>query len=175
LKLFVEYGFHATPTSKIAQQAGVANGTLFHYFATKDELVVALYLDIKARMATYIQENSKAEKTLKASLKGQYLASLYWAMDHREEFRFVEQFSNSPYFGMVDSEDLEKHMKTHLALLKKGMKDGVIKPIPVGLVHVLISSHIYGVNRYLLTQKLSKAKQHQAISDSFELLWDMLS
>ena len=43
LNLFVEFGFHGTPTSKIAQKAGVANGTLFHYFATKEELVVALF------------------------------------------------------------------------------------------------------------------------------------
>jgi AcrR family transcriptional regulator len=28
LKLFVEFGFHATPTSKIAKEAGIANGTL---------------------------------------------------------------------------------------------------------------------------------------------------
>ena len=41
LKLFVAYGFHGTPTSKIASEAGVSNGTLFHYFKTKDELVVA--------------------------------------------------------------------------------------------------------------------------------------
>ena len=51
LKLFVEYGFHGTPTSLIAKEAGVANGTLFHYFSTKDELVVALYSSIKSRMS----------------------------------------------------------------------------------------------------------------------------
>lgn len=175
LQLFVEGGFHGTPTSKIAQTAGVANGTLFHYFATKDDLIVALYLDIKLRMGTYIAENSKPETSLKAGLKGQYLASLYWALDHKDEFRFMEQFSNSPYQSMVDSETLEKQMQGHLSLLRKAIKEKVIKPIPVDLIHVLLSSHVYGVNRYLLSQKFSKAKQHQVISDSFELLWDMLS
>jgi AcrR family transcriptional regulator len=40
LKLFVTYGFHGTPTSKIASEAGISNGTLFHYFKTKDELFI---------------------------------------------------------------------------------------------------------------------------------------
>ena len=40
LKLFVENGFHGTATSKIAQESGVANGTLFNYFATKEILIV---------------------------------------------------------------------------------------------------------------------------------------
>jgi AcrR family transcriptional regulator len=31
LQLFVANGFHGTATSKIAKEAGVANGTLFHY------------------------------------------------------------------------------------------------------------------------------------------------
>ena len=60
LKLFVELGFHGTPTSMIAKEAGVANGTLFHYFATKDELVIALYVAIKNQMAGHITEHAKA-------------------------------------------------------------------------------------------------------------------
>ena len=30
-KLFVERGFHATPTSAITKEAGVSAGILFHY------------------------------------------------------------------------------------------------------------------------------------------------
>ena len=43
LRLFVENGFHGTATSKIAQEASIANGTLFNYFKTKEELIVTLY------------------------------------------------------------------------------------------------------------------------------------
>ena len=43
--LFTELGFHGTPTSLIAQEAGVATGTLFHYFKMKEELIENLYLE----------------------------------------------------------------------------------------------------------------------------------
>ena len=38
----------STPTATIAKGAGVAEGTVFTYFATKDELLNQLYLEIKA-------------------------------------------------------------------------------------------------------------------------------
>src|SRR5580704_4607359 len=37
----------SAPTAKIAKGAGVAEGTLFTYFANKDELLNQLYLELK--------------------------------------------------------------------------------------------------------------------------------
>src|ERR1700722_4242442 len=37
----------SAPTAKIAKEAGVAEGTLFTYFANKDELLNQLYLELK--------------------------------------------------------------------------------------------------------------------------------
>ena len=50
LKFFVENGFHGTSTAEIAKTAGVATGTLFHYFKTKEELINRLYLHTKESM-----------------------------------------------------------------------------------------------------------------------------
>lgn len=46
----------AAPTSLIARRAGVAEGTLFRYFATKDELLNELYLDIKRSLGESMRE-----------------------------------------------------------------------------------------------------------------------
>jgi AcrR family transcriptional regulator len=40
----------AAPTARIAKAAGVAEGSLFTYFASKDELVNQLYLELKAEL-----------------------------------------------------------------------------------------------------------------------------
>ncbi|WP_243669198.1 TetR/AcrR family transcriptional regulator [Methanoculleus chikugoensis] len=49
VRLFTERGgFHGTPpTSLIAREAGISNGTLFHYFPTKEELINFAYFDIE--------------------------------------------------------------------------------------------------------------------------------
>jgi AcrR family transcriptional regulator len=40
--LFANDGFHATSTRKIAAEAGVSEGTVFHYFSTKNALLLAI-------------------------------------------------------------------------------------------------------------------------------------
>lgn len=42
LRLFSSQGFSATPTKQIAQEAGVAEGLVFHYFPSKGDILKAL-------------------------------------------------------------------------------------------------------------------------------------
>src|SRR5277367_6370688 len=49
-QIFAERGLGA-PTSAISKAAGVAEGTLFTYYSSKDELVNALYCAIKLELA----------------------------------------------------------------------------------------------------------------------------
>src|SRR5436190_10429961 len=51
LHLFAERGVDATPVPMIAECAGVAVGSLYRYYANKDELVARLYADNYARLA----------------------------------------------------------------------------------------------------------------------------
>ncbi|GAB5413617.1 MAG: TetR/AcrR family transcriptional regulator [Congregibacter sp.] len=41
-ELFASDGFHATSTRKIASAAGVSEGTVFHYFGSKNELMLGI-------------------------------------------------------------------------------------------------------------------------------------
>lgn len=41
-RLFAEEGYEATPTSRVAERAGVQKGLVFHYFARKIDLLLAL-------------------------------------------------------------------------------------------------------------------------------------
>lgn len=39
----VKQGVHATPMSQIAKEAGVAVGTIYHYFNNKEEIIEEIY------------------------------------------------------------------------------------------------------------------------------------
>ena len=57
LDLFVEKGFAATRAEEVAQRAGVSKGTLFLYFASKEELFKAVVREnISGRFAEWSQE-----------------------------------------------------------------------------------------------------------------------
>ncbi len=175
LKLFVEFGFHGTPTSKIAKEAGVANGTLFHYYSTKEELILALYKDIKARLTSCMYTNADKDKSLKEIFKTLYINTLEWASDHKEEFYFIQQFHTSPFFSLISSEEIEKQTKPHLDMIQQGIKNKILKPLPLELLFNLINSHISGINQYLSSANLTGQKQKKVINESFDLLWDMIT
>jgi AcrR family transcriptional regulator len=47
LRIFAEHGIAHAPTSAISKAAGVAEGSLFTYFKTKDELMNELYREMR--------------------------------------------------------------------------------------------------------------------------------
>jgi AcrR family transcriptional regulator len=175
LKLFVEYGFHATPTSKIAKEARVANGTLFHYYKTKDELIVALYVEIKTRLSACVLESSgPGENNDKETWKKYYLAALNWGISSPLEFKFVQQFMSSPYLLLLAPEEIQKQSQFTLELLKQGIKDKLIKPLPAELLNTMLTSHIYGISNYISNSKLSEKEKKKLMEQSFELIWSMI-
>lgn len=175
LKLFVEFGFHGTPTSKIAKEAGVANGTLFHYYSTKEDLILALYKDIKSRLTEYMYGQVNVGNSLEQVFRSIFLNTLDWAQDHKEEYYFVQQFNMSPFLSLIPKEEITRQAKPHLDMIQTGIKNKILKPLPAEFIYSLISSHIYGLSQYLSASDLSPQKQKKLISDSYDMIWDMIT
>jgi AcrR family transcriptional regulator len=175
LKLFVENGFHATPTSKIAKEAGVANGTLFHYYKTKDDLIIALYVDIKTRLSGCIRIDDEKDEDIKARCKRYFTEALQWGLENKTEFKFVQQFLSSPYLLLLAPEEIQKQSQVSLDLVREGIKTKIIKALPADFINTLLASHLFGVNQYILTAQPSAADQKKLINESFEMLWKMIT
>ena len=54
--MFARQGFHACRVSDIADEAGVAYGLVYHYFASKDEVLDTLFLERWNVMLELIRE-----------------------------------------------------------------------------------------------------------------------
>ncbi len=54
--LFAQNGFSATPTTAVAKKAGVAQGLIFHYFKTKEGILVEIIAELGDK---YISETDK--------------------------------------------------------------------------------------------------------------------
>ncbi len=55
-RLFADEGFHGTSTRKIAAAAGVSEGTLFHYYGTKNVLLLAILDDFYEQLTESARE-----------------------------------------------------------------------------------------------------------------------
>lgn len=97
LELVAEHGFHGAPMAMIADKAGVGAGTIYRYFAGKDDLITAIHGCLmqrftKALMQDYPEKGSVRERFMHI---GQVLVR--YLIDRPMELKFFEQFHNSPY------------------------------------------------------------------------------
>jgi AcrR family transcriptional regulator len=86
---FAQSGIAAS-TATIARRAGVAEGTLFRYFATKDELINELYLHLKQQLCR--STIAGLDRTITDNRRlTHYLWSSYitWGLEHTAGHRVI--------------------------------------------------------------------------------------
>ncbi|HTC95576.1 MAG TPA: TetR/AcrR family transcriptional regulator [Terriglobales bacterium] len=103
-RVFAERGLTAAPTSEISKQAGVAEGTLFTYFKTKDDLINALYREIKLELADAMMSGFPRKKSVRARLRHVWDGYMNWGVTNREKRRVLAQLQVS---GMLSKESIE--------------------------------------------------------------------
>ena len=59
LELFTTRGYHDTTTAQIAKKAGIAEGTIYRHFASKQQLVNELYRAAQRWAAKVVQETAR--------------------------------------------------------------------------------------------------------------------
>ena len=83
------------PTSKIARRAGVAEGTLFTYFASKDELLNELYLELKIEVYARINASFPHHAALERRARHVWSSFLDWAVEFPEKRKVSVQLNLS--------------------------------------------------------------------------------
>ena len=80
-RVFAERGLEAA-TSTISGAAGVAEGTLFTYFATKDELINALYRELKLELGDTLLAGYPRRRRVKDRLHHVWNRQIDWGLAH---------------------------------------------------------------------------------------------
>jgi AcrR family transcriptional regulator len=174
LKLFVENGFHGTATSKIAQESGIANGTLFNYFPTKEILIVSIYNTVVNKMDDFIMKSIESNSVSKESFRSLFVASVKWNLENTMEFQYLQQFNISPYSKTGKSRVLGQEEHPLYNLIQNGINLVLLKPIAVGLLFSLFTAQINGLCFYLISNNIIKNQSTELIEETFELLWEMI-
>lgn len=166
LELIKENGFHGTPMSMVAKNAKVAAGTIYHYFESKDELILALY-DYNKGCVTETIELALAEDLPFKEKFFKVWRDLYaFYTENPNVLIFFEQFMNSPY----NTNKCPSYTKgLYFELLQKGMEEGIIKK---GRPDVLV---IYLVSSIHTLAKLNRfgniALDEKELNDFMGIIW----
>lgn len=93
-QVFAEHGLGAA-TSAISKAAGVAEGTLFIYFKTKDDLLNALYREIKLELADAMMSGFPRKKSVNNRLQHIWDSFTLWGLANPEQGQVLKQLQIS--------------------------------------------------------------------------------
>jgi AcrR family transcriptional regulator len=97
--LVARHGFHGASMSAVADEAGVATGTAYTHYASKDELVLATYIETKAQLATAATADLDRAAAPAERFRGIWLATYRHLAANPEHALFLLQVDASPFRG----------------------------------------------------------------------------
>lgn len=127
--VIAEYGYHQAQVSKIAKQAGVADGTIYLYFKNKEDILISLF---EEKMGEFVEK-------IEEEIAGVQSASEKLSLLINKHFDIL---SGDPHLAIVTQLELRQSnkelrlkinavLKGYLALvdsvLKEGMNNGEFK------------------------------------------------
>lgn len=111
LKLFASNGFHATTTAQIAKQAGVSEGTIYKYFASKDDLLAKLLQPILTEIKNNFFSNIDQQSDLTTLIHFIVTDRINFIENNFDFIRLIFQeiltgnLSDQPYHNLFSGKD----------------------------------------------------------------------
>jgi AcrR family transcriptional regulator len=129
LEMFAERGFHGVAVPEVAAAAGVGTGTLYHYFANKQELVNELYRDVKMKLRAHLLDGLPDPDIEKRGASEAWFFEIWrrlaiYAREWPAAFRFVEMQDHVEYLD-AESRAIELSTLVPMLMVAKRVHDKV--------------------------------------------------
>jgi len=172
IQLVNEIGFVSSSVSKIAKKANVSPATLYVYFKNKEDLLTSTYIAIKEKMSLALLKEFDDSKPFRDIILNFWKNGFEFVKTNRALYQYAEQFSNSPYYDLVDHKEIEKHFEPMIKVLQKGIEQKVIKDVSF---EILAAFMFYPI-MILSNSRISKINEmnDSTIESAFQLAWDAI-
>ena len=150
LELIVEHGFHGASMAMIAERAGVGAGTIYRYFSNKDFLINDLYREIEEKLIRVLEQGYPADKSFRERFQHIGKRLLHHFMNNPHEFRYLEQFHNSPFGVAVRRDKILGKGNSHGIIhtfFAEGVTQHMIKDLPLAVLFALAFGPLISVAR----------------------------
>src|ERR1700724_1343493 len=134
-RLFAERGLAAAPTSEISKLAGVAEGTLFTYFGTKDELINSLYRELKLELADAMMSDFPRKKNVRTRLRHVWDRYVNWGIANPRQRKVLAQLQVSEALTKESREAAGAPFVEFQAMIRDAIEQRVFRnDVPVELI-----------------------------------------
>lgn len=125
LVVFAEYGVNGVPVPEIAARAGVGTGTIYRFFASKEELINEVFREQKRMLHRRLTDGLDLSLAPKALYQEHWRRLVSFAREEPDAFRFLELQDHLPYLDdesrAVQSEVLGPIAARARALRRRGV------------------------------------------------------
>ena len=171
IRLFAQDGV-SVPTARIAKEAGVSNGTLFNYFATKQDLIDGAYFFIKEKMANEVISEIDIDAGMKQMFFDIWKVYIDWAHSHPLEHQVVDLLKTSQMLSEDVKEAGEHFFVIIYESMEKGIRDKMLTDAPVLYLCEIAAAHLRTTISYAHNHNLNKAALDNLVSSGFEIYWN---
>src|SRR5258705_1744890 len=167
--LFAERGLTAAPTSEISKQAGVAEGTLFTYFKTKDDLINALYREIKLELADAMMSDFPRKKNVRTRLRHVWDRYVNWGIANSKQRKALAQLQVSEALTKESKDAGGAPFVEFQTMIRDAIERRIFRnDLPVELVSKSLAA-LVGATIDLTVSNPSKAKTYR--DSGFQMFW----
>lgn len=175
VQVVAQRGFHGASMSMIAERSGVAPGTIYVHFESKDQLIREAYQELEGRFL----EKAMKEYPSKGSIRRRFFHLTdglirHWMLSPAE-FLFVDQFLSSPYVqvGAVSSPMPVGRYGRIAQLFWEGREKQLFKEMPLVMLFALASGPMIQVLRAYLAGML--LLDDDTIAGTVQACWEAVS
>ncbi len=171
-RVFASKGFYNAKIQEVAAEAGVAHGTVYLYFKSKDDLLAAIFYEVLGDLIEYI--HSEVQKEKRAEDKFRKMISLQ--IDIIEEnpdltkLILIEFPRTGKFLSNSNIDILSKYIDMIASIINEGIREGEFDVnIKIDIVATMIYAGIQGLaNRWILDDMQYTLKgMEKGVSDFF--------
>ncbi|WPP52106.1 TetR/AcrR family transcriptional regulator [Catalinimonas niigatensis] len=166
LDLIKQHGFHGCPMSSVAKNAGVAAGTIYHYFESKDQLICELFTYTRGKMISILREGDDENKPYEERFFALWNNLFRFYVEEPHSYKFFEQFVNSPYYNKSH----DRLFELISDFFAKGINQGHLRSVNPEILGVLAHSSVITAAKIHQFKKIPFAETEQ--QQVAQIIWD---
>ncbi|MDB5405282.1 MAG: TetR/AcrR family transcriptional regulator [Rhodospirillales bacterium] len=157
----------AASTIKIAKDACVAEGTLFVYFPTKDDLLNQLFLHLKSDLRGFLAADYPADGHIQEQIQHLWNRLVDWGARSPDKRKALRQLKVSEKITEASQNAGQAMFYDFVAVVENGFKTGILREQPL--------SFLGGVTEAIADMVLESASRDPAKLDHYKFLgWQAL-
>ncbi len=152
---FCKNGIEGTSTKMLAEACGMSSGNIFHYFGTKDEIIIDSTAYCMAKVEDEFME--QAPENFDDIVRFLHEIPYWTAKKHGEKYRFMYQVYTSPKYRKYGTEFFKGVTKRYTDYAKElepklGIPWQIIQPLIYSFVSASVHYALFEDEDYLLPQ-----------------------